>query len=278
MARVSLDVSRRCADLEDDSNIPRPSSPLGELITPQNDSVSNFIAMLMQHARFLEEKRRDQVSRRLARNTALIGGYNAIYETERDKQNALVLRAHREQLRRAKSEVVCGSADEIYERIWELVDEGKHIQAETETQRLRRLKGVNAKIMRLWKVNNKVVEGAQPRYVDGVPVRTMMRPPTVVEATRRFVSTGLEACFACSARKMRCSWERSIEGQEAVDGWGKKACSRCSRNGEACLVGKPGRELDETDGRLLEIAADGRLVVVDAGCFAPVMPYVGLFD
>lgn len=95
------------------------------------------------------------------------------------------------------------------------------------------VKQLNAEARALWARHAEGVAATTPRYVEGMPVRHVLGPPTVprrLEARCR--ASGLPRCAACErAGLARCS--RMMMGRAAGDE-PQLVCERCRRTGESC--------------------------------------------
>ncbi|OAA44769.1 hypothetical protein NOR_03523 [Metarhizium rileyi] len=146
---------------------------------------------------------------------------------------------------------------------------------EEESRWFERMERVNGEIEALWEENRSVVEGAVPRYLEGVPARMMVVPPVArgpLRTRTRRREVGL-SCLLCAAKALPCSL-----GRCAV-----RACSRCVRNGDTCLVwggdgwavlredGKQDEDGGEA-GRLAMELLEERRLAVRRDCFAPPRP------
>lgn len=111
---------------------------------------------------------------------------------------------------------------------------------------------LNERARILWLANRQRIHAEAPRYVDGLPVRDVLRPPRVRlhlhlrmrlrgRRTTGCRLAGTAACLNCEAKRLRC--EMATPGVSVQD-----ACRRCVRNGEACvlaLVPSPWSVFDE---------------------------------
>ncbi|KHO00745.1 uncharacterized protein MAM_01523 [Metarhizium album ARSEF 1941] len=153
------------------------------------------------------------------------------------------------------------SGDFVLGWIWALIDRVDGFYGiEEEACWLERLERANREIEEVWEENRSVVEAAVPRYLDGVPVRMMMRPP-VARGPLRSAARWRErakSCLPCVAKGLRCS--------PAWDHGGR--CSRCVRHEDACLVD----EEEETMAMSRASAASRNVTSVAKPCFAPPWP------
>lgn len=127
----------------------------------------------------------------------------------------------------------CREEDEpVMQELELLKREEAKAEAEAEEQQL------NERARILWLANRQRIHAEAPRYVDGLPVRDVLRPPRVRLRLRMRLRgrrmtgcrlAGTAACLNCEAKRLRC--EMAAPGV-SVQG----ACRRCVRNGEACLL------------------------------------------
>lgn len=144
------------------------------------------------------------------------------------------------------------SGDFVLGRIWALIDDVDGFYGTEEERRwVERLERANREIEKVWEENRSVVEGAVPRYLEGIPVRMMIRPPVArgplrsAAGRRERGKPGL-ICFQCMAKGLRCS----------LGGCAVRACSRCVRHGDTCLVKEGGWVVLGEDGKLEDAAQD----------------------
>lgn len=129
-------------------------------------------------------------------------------------------------------------------------------EREEEYLRQNRAGQVNERMRRLWGLHAEEIRATTPRYVDGLPVRDVMRPPRYHPLRARGTGDWLaeeDPCKRCSGLGLRCVRKGDGDGD----------CSRCERAGEACEedgdVRRENRKLDVVGSVVEE---------VDAGRFA----------
>jgi hypothetical protein len=98
----------------------------------------------------------------------------------------------------------------------------------------------NQQLEELWEEHADGIVASEPRYVEGWPVRDLIRAPRIrtVAEGGYFQPTGRRRCYQCHVKKLPCSftktrWRRSSDKEV-------RACSRCVRNGERheCIARK----------------------------------------
>lgn len=140
-------------------------------------------------------------------------------------------------------------------KIWDMIDRVNGLYGTEDEQRwVERLERVNREIERLWDENRGVVEGAEPRYLEGFPVRMRFGPPVARGPLRRVVERKVVRCLGCVVERLRCSL-------------GEGGCLRCERRGEVCRR-EEGNEVGDEE----EVERVGKV------SFAPVWPGKGEMD
>ncbi|KND92328.1 hypothetical protein TOPH_03124 [Tolypocladium ophioglossoides CBS 100239] len=134
------------------------------------------------------------------------------------------------------------SRAEVDRAVWSLVDaEGGLERRRGERKRAwrARIGRLNHGVQKLWVDNLEQLKGEEKRYVDGMPVREMIRRP-VFRAHTPQPRSGLGACLQCSVKRMRCSRTRILPAP-APGASTRGPCRRCVRSGEPCLA-PPGED------------------------------------
>ena len=110
-----------------------------------------------------------------------------------------------------------------------------------------RMRRINRRFGLLWQRHARGIRAAEPRYLEGWPVRDAISVPVIHSAEGGWVRTGTRACVQCYFRGLPCSltrwrWKRGRDK-------GVVACTRCVRNGERheCVV--PARGKEKENGR-----------------------------
>ena len=112
-----------------------------------------------------------------------------------------------------------------------------------------RMERINRRFRVLWDRHKEGIREAEPRYLEGWPVRHTIRSPVIYSAEWGWVRTGTRTCVQCHFRGLPCSltrwrWKRGRD-EEVL------ACTRCVRNGERheCVVPeRKGKEEKEDNG------------------------------
>lgn len=145
----------------------------------------------------------------------------------------------KERARRARSKREgISSRSEIDNMVLGLIDEHKAryhtlAQGSLESQRHwdHRLWHLNRSIVKIWNTNRNIIMDSEPRYVEGLPIRELVRPPIPVKPHGPvYKDSGVIKCLQCRAKDMRCSKTRKIPN---LDEFGP--CTRCVRNGDGCI-------------------------------------------
>ncbi|PNY29344.1 Uncharacterized protein TCAP_00747 [Tolypocladium capitatum] len=157
------------------------------------------------------------------------------------------------------------SRAEVDEEVWKLVDaEGglERRRGEEKTAWLARIRSLNHGVRKLWIDNQEQLEGEEKRYVDGMPVREVIRPPVFRPHTKQSRS-GMDECLQCSVKRMPCSRTSKLRGASKGG-----PCRRCARSGEPCLAppdeGKSAEGADADNKTVAKWESDGRRMVQEA--------------
>ncbi|KAK5989178.1 hypothetical protein PT974_10678 [Cladobotryum mycophilum] len=108
------------------------------------------------------------------------------------------------------------SREEVEEEVWEMVDmmafEYGMGQGPQESFRAwdARMQLLNERVHEIWAENSERMLMREPRYVEGLPARLMLWPPTFMPHKRRG-RTGLDRCLQCEVKGLQCSRVRSGE-------------------------------------------------------------------
>lgn len=154
---------------------------------------------------------------------------------QQDLEKARLLRVQASEDRKYAAKLASGrlSRAEVDKEVWALVDaEGGLGRSRGEGQRawIARMRRLDRRVRKLWTDNQERLEGAEKRYVDGMPVREMIRPPVFRPHMRRLRS-GLGECLPCGVKRLPCSRTRVLPGVST-----REPCRRCARSGEPCLA------------------------------------------
>lgn len=100
-------------------------------------------------------------------------------------------------------------------------------------------------VSNLWEEHQRGIREAEPRYLEGWPVRETIRAPVIHWGEESWMATGRRGCVQCFVRGLPCSltrwrWKRGRNKEV-------KACTRCVRNGERheCLIGRRKKTQEE---------------------------------
>ncbi|KAF5138655.1 hypothetical protein E5D57_002441 [Metarhizium anisopliae] len=212
--------------------------------------------------------------------------YRSFFEERREQLEQCARERERRKEACERRRALRVSGDFVLGRIWALIDDVDGFYGREEERRwVERLERANREIEKVWEENRSAVEGAVPRYLEGIPVRMMIRPPVARGPLRNAAGRGERGkpgliCLQCMAKGLRCS----------LGGGAVRACSRCVRHGDACLVNEGGWVVLGEDGKLEDAAEDDisaasleeergmvsaclrDVVSVGTACFAPRRP------
>ncbi|QYT04295.1 hypothetical protein H0G86_011213 [Trichoderma simmonsii] len=96
-----------------------------------------------------------------------------------------------------------------------------------------RMIALRQQINNVWNDNDRRILMGVPRYVEGYPVRSRIRPPIFL-ALRRQKMSGLRGCLQCEVKGLMCSMsvQGRVLGGEVMD----RGCRRCEGDGDRCIV------------------------------------------
>jgi hypothetical protein len=178
------------------------------------------------------------------------------------------IRADREANKRATAHINALNKTQVLDRVFEMADElraqgGGRLgyrpgTGEEASAWWKRVDALMAKVRKLWRDNEGRIKAGEMRYVEGLPVREVVRCPRLEPHLRRDVLTGLGACEGCVVAGMRCSRVWGFEGEK------KQGCVRCRRVGRECVDARGG---DGERGMVVDVFG-GEVGVVDVAGFA----------
>lgn len=130
-----------------------------------------------------------------------------------------------------------------------------------------RAQRLNARAERLWEAHEEGIAQTTPRYVEGFPMRFVEGPPKVQRRIAGVRESGSGRCRGCEGEGLRCSRVMERRRRRQRCGQEEEGCERCRRRGEECE--DAGGQAER--GVRMEVMG-GKVVEVDEGRFAPVMP------
>ena len=177
------------------------------------------------------------------------------------------IRADRELNKRKTAHINALSKTQVLDRVFEMADDlraqgGGRLgyrpgTGEEPSAWWKRVDALKGKARRLWRDNEERIREGEMRYVEGLPVREVVRCPRLEPHLKRDVQTGLSACEGCVRAGVRCSRVWGFGGERKGD------CVRCKRVGRECV--------DEVEGDGEKEMVDvfgGEVGVVDVKKFA----------